>query len=191
MFKYHTVKVMSHEAQRVFCSRMKELHPEHFKDNKVLDIGSLDINGNNKFLFDNSEYIGLDIAEGNNVDVVCIGHEYDAPDETFDTIISTEALEHDMYYEKTILNAIRMLKKGGALVLTCASTFRPEHGTPRTDGSWAAPLLKEVSEEWANYYKNLDEDDLKRIPGFVDTFPDGIYEYNHNKMDMYFFGIKK
>jgi hypothetical protein len=77
---------------------MKELHPEHFKDNKVLDIGSLDINGNNKFLFDNSEYIGLDIAEGNNVDVVCIGHEYDAPDETFDTIISTEALEHDMYY---------------------------------------------------------------------------------------------
>jgi len=181
---------MSHKAQRDFCSKIKEKYKEHFIEKRVLDIGSLDINGNNRFLFENCDYIGLDIAEGNNVDVVCIAHEYNEPDNSFDTIISTEALEHDMYYEKTIKNMMRMLKPGGALLLTCASTYRPEHGTPRTDESWAAPLLIKISDEWANYYKNLDENDLKNISGFVENFPKGIYEYNHNKMDMYFFGIK-
>ncbi len=181
---------MAHQAQRDFCSRMVTNFSEHFTNKKVLDIGSLDINGNNRFLFNNCDYIGLDVGEGRNVDIVCVGHLYDAPDEYFDTIISTEVFEHDMFYDKTIHNIIRMLKPGGAFIFTCASTGRPEHGTVKSDGSYAAPLLTQISEEWSHYYKNLTENDIKMINDFENNFPDGLFEYNAQNGDLYFFGIK-
>jgi autotransporter strand-loop-strand O-heptosyltransferase len=169
---------------------MREKYPQYFIGKKVLDIGSLDINGNNRFLFHACDYIGLDVGEGANVDVISVGHLYDAPNEYFDTIISTEVFEHDMFYEKTINNIIRMLKPGGAFIFTCASTGRDEHGTRKSDGSYAAPLLQAVSEEWSDYYKNLDESDILAIDGFRQIFPDGIFEYNGSSGDLYFFGVK-
>ena len=65
---------MAHEEQKIFLESVKSKFSEKFKNCRVLDIGSLDINGNNRFLFENYEYIGLDIGEGNNVDIVCRGH---------------------------------------------------------------------------------------------------------------------
>ena len=179
---------MAHTEQQAYCRYVKNKYPEFFTNKKILDIGSLDINGNNKILFENCDYTGLDVAEGPNVDIVSVGHLYDAPDEYYDTIISTEVFEHDMFYEKTIKNIIRMLKPGGAFIFTCASTGRPEHGTIKSDGSVAAPLLIKISEEWANYYKNLTCQDFSSIETFQKNFPIGTCEpYNH---DLYFFGIK-
>ena len=89
---------MAHKEQINYVNKVKNKFPEYFKNKKVLDIGSLDVNGNNRFLFDNCNYIGLDVGDGNNVDVVCPGHKYDAPSEFFDVIISTEVFEHDLYY---------------------------------------------------------------------------------------------
>lgn len=182
---------MAHKEQQDFCLRVKEKFPEFFKNKKVLDIGSLDVNGSNRDLFEDCNYLGIDVGEGNNVDLISVGHLFDGPDEYFDTIISTEVFEHDMYYEKTIQNIMRMLKPGGLFLFTCASTGRPEHGTRRL-GSWAAPLLLQISEEWADYYKNLDEFDIKRIPDFNSNFPDGHFEYRNTDipLDLYFYGIK-
>jgi autotransporter strand-loop-strand O-heptosyltransferase len=184
---------MAHLEQKNFCLRIKEKLPHFFKNKKVLDIGSLDINGNNKELFENCEYIGLDVAEGKNVDTVNIGHLYDAPDCTFDVIISTEVFEHDMFYEKTIQNIMRMLKDGGLFIFTCASTGRPEHGTRRC-GQDCAPLLISISEKWADYYKNLESKDIQCIEGFRENFPDGYFEFNNIyceiPVDLYFYGIK-
>ena len=129
---------MAHWQQQEYCRKIRDKFPEYFTNKRVLDIGSLDINGNNPFLFTDCDYFGLDVGEGPNVDVVSVGHIYDAPDATFDIIISTEVFEHDMFYEDTIKNVIRMLKPGGAFIFTCASTGRPEHGTRRSDGTWAA-----------------------------------------------------
>lgn len=185
---------MAHIEQRNFCEKVKEKYPDFFINKKVLDIGSLDINGSNKDLFENCDYIGIDLGEGKNVDVVSIGHMYDAPDEYFDTIISTETFEHDMFYEKTIQNIIRMLKPGGLFLFTCAAPGRPEHGTrnsiyPMID----APFLVNMSEEWADYYKNLTENDIQKIKGFDTYFPDGIFQLNNEATigaDLYFYGIK-
>lgn len=181
---------MAHFEQQEFCRKIKEKYPKYFKGKKVLDIGSLDINGNNRFLLDSCNYIGLDVGEGPNVDVVQVAHLYDAPDEYFDLIISTEVFEHDMFYESSIINIIRMLKPGGAFIFTCASTGREEHGTRKSDGSWAAPLLIEISEEWSDYYKNITEKDIIKIEGFKECFPDGIFEYSPIPGDLYFFGVK-
>ena len=49
---------MSHPSQQEFCNKIKQQYPEYFKNKKILDIGSLDINGNNRDLFDESTYIG-------------------------------------------------------------------------------------------------------------------------------------
>jgi autotransporter strand-loop-strand O-heptosyltransferase len=182
---------MAHPQQQEFCKRISTIFPQYFNGKKVLDIGSLDINGNNRFLLSgNYNYIGLDVGSGNNVDVIQVAHLYDAPNEQFDLIISTEVFEHDMFYERSIQNIIRMLKPGGAFIFTCASTGRPEHGTRKSDGSWAAPLLAEISEEWSDYYKNLTEEDIHQVKGFDEAFPDGMFEYSAYPGDLYFFGVK-
>lgn len=182
---------MAHKEQQDFCKRVKELYPESFKNKKVLDIGSLDINGNNRFLFNDCDITGLDLAEGKNVDVICLAHEYDAPDETFDTIISTEVFEHDMFYPQTLKNIMRMLKSGGLFLFTCATDERAEHGTLRSDGGFSSPLTIQY-EGWENYYKNLSKEDvLNEIPATL--FSSYKFEYNaaEIKRDIYFYGIKK
>ena len=67
---------MAHEEQTVFCKGVKARFPEFFKWTKVLDIGSMDINGNNRYLFEGCAYIGCDLGDGENVDIVCPGHEF-------------------------------------------------------------------------------------------------------------------
>ena len=124
---------MAHPEQQEYCKSVRNKFPEYFKDVFILDIRSLDINGNNRYLFDSSSvYIGIDVALGPNVDFASSGHELAVPDETFDVVISTECLEHDRYWQRTLQNAIRMLRPGGMLLMTCATTDRPEHGTRRT-----------------------------------------------------------
>ena len=184
---------MAHQGQVMFCEKIKTKYPDFFKNKKVLDIGSLDVNGSNKYLFENCDYLGIDIGVGKNVDLVCIAHEFEAPDSYYDTIITTNMLEHDMYYEKTIKNVIRMLKPGGLFVFTCASTNWPEHGTRKTSVS-DAPLLMSYG-DWGDYYKNLEEEDFKLIDGFNLNFPDGNFSKNRYEgvvafYDLCFYGIK-
>jgi hypothetical protein len=181
---------MAHEQQKNFFKRVKDKYPRYFTDVKVLDIGSLDINGSIRDLFDYPfYYVGLDLAEGKNVDVICPGHLYDSGFE-FDVVSSGECFEHDMYYARTIQNMIRLLKCGGLMVFTCASTGRHEHGTLRTTPD-NAPFLSNISEKWGNYYKNLTEDDIRSVIDVNNIFSDFGFEYEPVTCDLYFWGIKK
>lgn len=184
---------MAHKAQVEFCTYVKDINPKWFKDSKVLDVGSLDINGNNRYLFDDSVYTGIDIGEGNNVDEVSLGHEYDAPDDTYDVIISTECFEHDMYYEKTISNIIRMLKPGGMFLFSCAAPGRPIHGVSINGVvSSDSPFTSTINNEWSTYYKNLGISDIKELINLDEVFSDyEISESNDSHYDLYFWGIKK
>lgn len=180
---------MSHAQQQDFCKRVKEKYPEYFLNKNVLDVGSLDINGNNRYLFDNCSYLGIDVGSGNNVDVVSLAHEFNSPDNYYDVVISTECFEHDMYYEKSIKNIIRMLKPGGMFLFTCASDGRPEHGTNKTKPE-DAPLLS-AYDNWGDYYKNLNEQDIRSIVNIDDTFSKYYFEYEPAACDLYFYGFKK
>ncbi|WP_181316635.1 methyltransferase domain-containing protein [Photobacterium leiognathi] len=182
---------MSHFEQQEFCQSVKNKHPSFFKNNFVLDIGCLDINGNNHYLFDGCNYLGLDVAEGDNVDIITPGHKLGMPDDSFDTIISTECFEHDQFYVQTIKNIYRMLKPGGLFLFTCATTGRPEHGTRRTTPH-DAPLLQD-KELWADYYKNLTEDDIRDIfeEDFNHLFSSYSFSTNDKTKDLYFWGVKQ
>ena len=142
-----------HLQQRQYCESIKEKYPQHFENKRVLDVGSMDINGNNRYLFANCEYLGIDLGEGRNVDLVCPIHEFKS--NKFDTIISTEMLEHDKHWERSLISMYNLLKKGGLLMLTAASTNRKEHGTIRTEPK-SSPFTND-------YYKNITVEMLNSV----------------------------
>lgn len=179
---------MAHGAQRNFFIKVKELFPERFLKSRVLDVGSLDVNGNNRHLFKDCEYIGIDIGPGRNVDIVCKGHEYKS-DKLFDIVLSSNCFEHDMYYDLTIKNCIALTKPGGLFFYSCASEGCAEHGTRRSEPT-SAPLLMGHG-EWGDYYKNLTEKDMREVYNPDEIFSDYYFEYHKNPFDLYFWGIKK
>jgi SAM-dependent methyltransferase len=180
---------MAHKEQIEYCKKIKNKLPNFFKNTNVLDIGSLDINGSNRYLFEDCRYVGIDVGSGKNVDFVCKGHEFSDPDASYEVVISTECFEHDMYYNLTIKNAIRLLKTGGLFIFTCATEGRPEHGTRRTSPQ-DAPLLNDL-ENWSDYYKNLTEEDIENIVDLDSTFSEYQFEVNPISCDLYFYGVKK
>lgn len=179
---------MAHEQQRDFCKSVKERLPGFFNGKLVVDIGSLDINGSNQYLFENSGYIGVDLFPGRNVDIACKGHELALPDESVDVVISTECFEHDSHYKKTIKNIYRMLKPGGLFVFSCATTGRPEHGTRRTTPE-DAPFIQSLG-EWADYYKNLEESDIRAVLDIDAAFDKYEFSTQYQTHDLYFWGVK-
>ena len=189
---------MAHIEQWVFCEKVKAKFPNHFKNVTVLDIGSFDVNGNEEFLFENSQFYGLDLMEGPGVNIVCSAHEYDAPDETYDTIISCECWEHNPFYAESIQNAVRLLKSKGLFLFTCATIGRPVHGIKSLENysktknkNWKTmPNVK--YENWDNeYYKNLTEEDIRFCLDVDDLFEQYEFEVEKNHCDLYFWGIKK
>jgi len=197
---------MAHKEQKDFLDLMKNKFPEAFKCKKVLDIGSFDVNGNEKPWFDECDFIGLDIGPGKGVDVVCPANEYDAPDETFDTIISCECWEHNPFYKESIQNSVRMLKSGGFFIFTCATTGRPVHGTKTQDSidrknlktaqgnpanSWIT-MPNVFRREWDNeYYRNVTEKDIRECIDVDLIFSSYEFSVEPNHCDLYFWGIKK
>ena len=179
---------MAHAQQQNFFNSVKNKFPDMFTNKLVLDIGSLDINGSNKPLFDNCIYTGVDLLPGKNVDLISKGNELLFPDNSFNVVISGECFEHDMFYQDTIKNMYRLLKSGGLFTFTCASTGRPEHGTRRSSPD-NAPFLEEFG-EWADYYKNLTEDDIRQIFPIEEKFRIFQFQYEPETCDLYFWGIK-
>lgn len=178
---------MSHENQREFVNLIATHIPEYFVGRKVLEVGSLNINGSVRDYFRNCEYIGLDVAPGKNVDVVCEGQKYDAPDNSFDMVISCEVMEHNPHWIETFRNMVRVCKPGGLIVLTCATIGRPEHGTTRTTPK-DSPLT--VGMGW-DYYKNLTRQDFEKNINLRDLFSTYQFQTNWDSFDLLFFGIKK
>lgn len=178
---------MAHREQKEFCEKVKTRFPEFFKGKDVLDIGSLDINGCNKPLFEDCTYTGVDVGEGKNVDVVSLGHEYN-PGKQFDVIVSTECFEHDVHHEKTLLNIVSLLKEGGLFFFTCGGYGCGEHGTLNTS-PYNSPLLSENEKMDANYYANMT---VKKVVSILK--PEEIFEkfeFDYQPHDLRFWGIKK
>jgi len=180
---------MAHQQQIDFCKSVKEVFPSFFKRRLVLDIGSLDINGNNQYLFEDCHYLGIDLHLGRNVDLASRGHELGLPDASVDVIVSTECFEHDCFYDLTLRNIVRMLKPGGLFLFSCATTGRPEHGTRRTTPA-DAPFIQELG-EWGDYYRNLDESDIRAAIDIDLIFGRFAFSTNLQTCDLYFWGVKK
>jgi SAM-dependent methyltransferase len=170
-----------HPESYHFVERVKNEYPDFFHHKKVLEVGSLDINGSVRQFFQDCDYTGLDLAQGKGVDIVSIAHEFIQP-ETYDVVISSEMLEHDEHWEKSLKQMYANLKPGGLFILSCAGPTRPEHGTKRTD-TYSSPFT-------TDYYRNISQEDLKRALPF-DGFSECTIGYDRGLEDLHFWGLKQ
>src|ERR1039457_1974793 len=103
------------------------------KSLQILDVGSSDVNGSYRSLFQEAgwQYTGADIAAGPNVNVV-LQSPYDwreLSDTQFDIVVSGQALEHVDFFWITFLEIRRVLKPGGLCCLIAPSSGE-EHRYP-------------------------------------------------------------
>lgn len=141
----------------------------HTQTGRVLEIGSRNVNGSVRPLFANSEYIGIDVTEGEGVDLVVDVCEYNA--KKFDVIVCCEVLEHAKNW-KAILDACgRLIKKGGTLILTAAGPGRPEHsavdGAELRAGEWYGNIkpadLEAALKGWAKVDVDVLGHDVRAV----------------------------
>lgn len=105
-----------HESIRAFVEgRVKALDLAH---RATLEVGSADVNGGIRALFDT--IVGADIVAARGVDyVVNAGEPLPFPDGTFEVVVSTEMLEHDLRPWRTLAEMRRVAFDGAVLLLTC------------------------------------------------------------------------
>jgi len=189
---------MAHKEQINYVNSIKEKLPQYFINQHVLGIGTFNVCGTENSFFEKCNYLGLDLGPGPGVDIICPAQDYDAPDNTYDVIISCECFEHNPFYKETIQNAVRMLKSGGLFLFTCATTGRPVHGTKYLEEEskqkfkdWKT-MPNVLKENWDNdYYKNLTESDIRECIDIDSIFSDYKFDVETNHCDLYFYGIKK
>jgi SAM-dependent methyltransferase len=112
------------EKMRKFVSQYLEIY--RGKELKVLDVGSCDINGSYRSLFEVNkwQYHGLDVAAGKNVDIVIkdIYRWKEIRYNTYDVVISGQAFEHIEYFWLTMQEIARVMKTGGLCCIIAPSS---------------------------------------------------------------------
>ena len=160
-----------HKEVMEFLRETKRKFPNNFKNIKVAEFGSLNINGSPRELFENCNYVGIDWRHGKDVDIVSIGHNVELPEHSFDTVISCEMLEHDKHAPKSIWKMLKLLKKNGLLILTMAGEDRLKH---------------EIECGIDNHYKNISPNDLL---GWIELNFCKEFHCKYTGKDIYFLGI--
>lgn len=101
---------------------------------KVLEIGSLDVNGGLRDVIGIT--VGVDMRSGPGVDLVCSVEKLKEhfPDGYFDACVSAGTLEHIEDWRGFVRVTWGLVKDGGYLVLTIASPQKGRHAYP--DDYW-------------------------------------------------------
>lgn len=104
----------------------------------VLDVGSRQVAGqtaNHRSLFDPdlTKYVGVDVADGPNVDIV-LEEPYRIPtgDDSFDVVVCGQVFEHIPFFWATAMELTRVVKNDGFIILSAPS--RGHVHSPPFDG---------------------------------------------------------
>jgi predicted SAM-dependent methyltransferase len=100
---------------------------------RVLELGSRNRSGvlRKGLIPDHLEYVGVDILQGENVDLVGDAHELSRlfPPESFDAVFATSVFEHLMMPWKVVIELNHILKQDGLVMLTSHQSW-PLHEMP-------------------------------------------------------------
>jgi SAM-dependent methyltransferase len=177
---------MANSEQAEFFDIVKRHLPEYFSGRRVVEMGSLDINGSARVHFDASRYVGVDLGPGPGVDVVVPGHLLDEPTGSFDCAVSANCFEHNPFWLETFVNMLRLVREGGLVTFTCTSTGYREHGTRRSAPE-ASPHT--VGLGW-EYYRNLTERDFTRRVDLRRWCADWRFFVDHETYCLYFVALR-
>ncbi len=92
------------------------------------------------------QYIGLDIRPGPGVDIVYNGERMPFEDNTFDTVISLDTLEHVKWPRDFVRECVRVLKPQGYIFLATVFSF-PFHSIPEDYWRFTPSALKLLLED--------------------------------------------
>jgi len=151
-----------HKSSYQRMNRFIEVYLDPDQETTILDLGSMDVNGSYRNLFNNPKwtYIGVDLDPGENVDCV-IKDPYrweEIADESIDVVVSGQAFEHVEFFWLSFQELARKLKPGGLTCLIVPSRGF-EHRYPvdcwrfYPDGmkalaAWAGLELVEAHTQW-------------------------------------------
>jgi SAM-dependent methyltransferase len=112
-----------------------QLKKEEIEGKRVIEVGACDVNGSVRPLFESykpKEYIGVDIAAGKGVDLICEAGALAAKfgSRSFDVVIATELLEHVRDWRSAIHNIKDICKPAGKVLITTRSFGFVYHGYP-------------------------------------------------------------
>lgn len=120
-----------HGANFEFLNEVKPKYPEYFSNCKVLEIGSCtiwnDLPPVFKGYFDNCEYTGIDIIEGEGVDIVVRAQDTVFPEKHFDTILCFSVFEHEPDWKTILSRNLPFVKDGGMLFLAWGADGNRPH----------------------------------------------------------------
>ena len=171
---------MSHPSQRSVVETIVETNATAISTSRVLEVGSFDVNGAVRSLIAPQQYLGIDLIAGPGVDRVARVEDLVDEGLQFNLIICCEVLEHDNNWRKTLDSCWRLTAPGGMLLVTCASTGRPEHGTARTTAS-DSPGTSAIG---SNYYMNIQKSDAELWVGSLDEVGDQVVIYSSFHFDL-------
>ena len=151
-----------HYSAYINAEKFKNKYIDKINNKKILDIGSYDVNGTMKPIFDEGNYIGLDMEKGPNVDVVSDAHNIPFQNEYFDVVLSSSCFEHDDMFWETFLEMCRVVNHGGYLYIQAPSNG-PYHGWPGDNWRFYIDSWKAL-EKWGrkNNY------DIELIDHYID-----------------------
>jgi cephalosporin hydroxylase len=146
---------------------------QNIENKKILDVGSYDVNGTMKPIFEQGQYIGLDMEKGPNVDIVGKSHEIPFIDNFFDIVISSSCFEHDDMFWVSFKEMCRVLKPGGYMYIQ-APQNGPYHGWPGDNWRFYADSWRAL-EKWG---KSLGYE-VELVESYIDeNTPAPEYEGN-------------
>lgn len=113
----------------------------------IADIGSMSKNEAKTYRDFCPNYLGVDIEAGPNVDLVMTApYTISLADESVDTVISGQCLEHVRNPFKLVAESARILKKDGYMLLTAPFQWR-EHRYPLDTFRYLPDGMRALMEE--------------------------------------------
>jgi hypothetical protein len=119
---HHSAYINAEKFYHKYCGK-------DIENKKILDVGSYNVNGTMRPIFEKGQYVGLDMEEGPNVDIVGVSHDIPFDKDEFDIVISSSCFEHDDMFWISFQEMCRVLKPGGYMYIQAPSNG-PYHGWP-------------------------------------------------------------
>ncbi|MFX0198414.1 MAG: methyltransferase domain-containing protein [Candidatus Hodarchaeota archaeon] len=161
-----------------FFEKFMKVHPNRrFKN--LLDVGSAHINGDIRGKVEDYkiEYAGLDMREGENVDIVLNAH--DIPKRfkkgSFDIVTCFDTLEHDDMFWLTVENMKWALKKRGYLLIGVPGGNCPYHAEPEDYWRFTKQAVSSWFEGMEDFLIDVQYDDKRNL------VEDAIYAWGRKK----------
>lgn len=198
-----------HPTAHANCQQFYDVYlsnPVQKKQYRVIEIGSLDLNGNLRDIFPASiEYLGVDFAPGKGVDVV-LKDPYSLPfsNNEFDVLITSSCLEHSEMFWLVFLEIMRILKPDGLCYINVPANggfhrhpvdcwrFYPDSGkalvTWAKRNNYNAALVEsftshQIGDLWNDFVAVFIKDESQ-----IESYPKRMLEKKQDFMNGYVYG---